>query len=75
MIEHHQMEIRMLDNARVYVTCTCILRAIRSLARNKRARVKRTGREYGSLGDFPVGTKTDVLLTAFDQHLEEVNHG
>lgn len=63
----------MLDNSRVYVTCTCILTSIRTLNRYRRARVKRTGKEFGSLGDFPVGTPVGQLVDAFENHLEDVS--
>lgn len=68
------MAIRMRDNSHIYVTCICILKAIRSLDRTRRARVKRTGKEYGSLGDFPVGTSGAVLAAAYDQHIQDVGY-
>ena len=64
----------MLDNSHVYVTCTCILRVLRSLDRTKKAQVRRTGKEYGSLGDFPVGVSADDLLGAFGRHLLDVSN-
>lgn len=68
------MRLRMLGNAAVYVTCSC-LEAMRTPARERRAIKAVTGSrapEWKSLGDFPVGTPVEQLLEAFLVHVEDL---
>lgn len=74
----HQMQIKMLGNDSIYVTCNCIMRVITPIVRNP---MKRRGRherkqmnEMASLGDFPVGTPTHELRKAYDAHILQDPH-
>lgn len=66
------MQIRMLGNAWVYVTCKC-LTSRRSGWRERTFRTQRINKnspEWRSLGDFPVGADVRELRAAYDAHLE-----
>lgn len=67
----HEMRLRMLGNAEVYVTCKC-LESKRtgwkgSTTNNRRVKESPAWR---SLGDFPVGTPIAELTAAYAKHLE-----
>lgn len=72
----HEIRIRMLGNSEIFVTCKC-LDKVRSGWRGKTMKhrlkgkhhVRRTA-EWKSLGDFPVGTPTPVLIEAWKAHLD-----
>lgn len=67
------MRIRMLGNAWVYVTCKCMdaRRTGWKGRTTKSPRVKIGAPEWKSLGDFPVGTDSQLLLDAYRRHLNE----
>lgn len=76
----HEIRVRWLGNAEVFVTCKC-LDKIRSGWRGKTVRQRLPNRhllrgtaDWKSLGDFPVGTPSEKLLEAFNRHLEGTNH-
>lgn len=74
----HQIQIKMLGNSGVYVTCNCLVRMWNAinLTPNKTTGWKYTRRgarmhDDVSLGDFPVGTSIDAMMAVYDAHLKE----
>jgi hypothetical protein len=66
----------MLGNSAVYVTCNCLIRAYLEVERNPNKPAGRVRYAKGnkmsetvSLGDFPVGTPSEQLVAAYEQHL------
>lgn len=68
----HQIRVMMADNAHIFITCNCIYRAMTTLDRKKRARVKRTLKEYGSLGEFPLDAPIRQIREVYNEHLRQV---
>ena len=72
----HTMAVRMLDNAHVFVTCTCMDSQRRKWKGSTLRTPRNTGRaSWKSLGDFPVGAPTSELQAAFQGHLRDVELG
>lgn len=74
----HQMQVKMLGNSWIYVTCNCLIRASQSIRKrterqNRPTKLQRAGaaqEHYASLGDFPVGTPIEQLLEVYNMHLD-----
>jgi hypothetical protein len=67
------MLVYMQTNSTVYVTCRCLLNAHLSLRRKRggKSPFRRRLKEFGSLGEFSVGTEAGLLRAAYDTHLQE----
>lgn len=69
----HGIVLAMDGNAHVRVTCKCIHRAMLGLKRQRGA-VRRSIKEFGSLGSFPVGSPVADLLAVYNEHVYEAEH-
>lgn len=79
-MDEHEIRIQMLDNSHIFVTCACMISAANTFKHPNKSKKKknRTGvklpdeaENWKSLGDFPVGTPTPLMIEAYNKHLEE----